>query len=161
MELGVIAIGATVIALCAIPFIATANNRKKKQKELLNGLNTIATTQQSHLGIHDFGMEFAIGLSSAKNYVFFYKNLKNGQPISTCIPINTVQNCKILESKQRAGSESILQKLELVITFLDKESTTCSLVFFDAEEHFQPNGEMSLIRQWETNIKQAMEFYQN
>ena len=62
MELGVIAIGATVIALCAMPFIATANNRKKKQKELLNGLNTIATTQQSHLGIHDFGMEFAIGL---------------------------------------------------------------------------------------------------
>ncbi|WP_067031096.1 hypothetical protein [Allomuricauda sp. CP2A] len=161
MELGVIAIGATVIALCAMPFIATANNRKKKQKELLNGLNTIATTQQSHLGIHDFGMEFAIGLSSAKNYVFFYKNLKNGQPISICIPINTIKNCKILESKQGAGSEAILQKLELVITFLDKESTPCTLVFFDTDEHFQPNGELSLIRQWETNIKQAMEFYPN
>lgn len=165
MELGTMVIGAIVIALCSLPFIVIARNRKKKEKVLLNGLDTVAKSNHSDLGICDFGMDFAIGLSSPKNYLFFYKERKNGEIITECIPVNLIQSCMVHKVKRRVktkqGGEEILEKLELIISLHVRKPSTFNLLFFDSEEHYQLSGELELISRWELIIKEAMEFYPN
>ncbi|KAB7530281.1 hypothetical protein F8C76_01880 [Flagellimonas olearia] len=163
MELEIMAIGAVIIALCAVPFIATVRIRKKEEKVLLDGLNTIAKSHHSDVGIHDFGVDFAIGLSSAKNHLFFYKEQKKGKTITECIPINLIQSCMIHKVKRRVktkkGTEEVLQRLELVFNLHGSEPSTCSLPFYDSEQHYQPSGELPLIEMWELTIKEARRFY--
>ena len=162
MEIGTMAIGAVIIALCAVPFITTARSRKKKEKALFNGLETLAKSHHSDVGVHDFGMDFAIGLSSPKNHLFFYKERKNGKTITECIPVNLIQSCMVHKVKRREktknGTEEVLHKLELVVNLQGKPSTS-SLLFYDSEEHYQPSGELALIVMWELIIKEAMGFY--
>ena len=55
-----------------------ARGRKRKQKELLNKLKSIAQSNNTDIGNFDFGPGFVVGLSSAKNYILFYKKKSDG-----------------------------------------------------------------------------------
>ncbi|MCK0160359.1 hypothetical protein [Allomuricauda sp. F6463D] len=163
MELGTIIIGLLIIALCALPFIFMARGRKRKQKELLDNLKNIAESNNTDIGTFDFGPGFVIGLSSAKNYVLFYKKKKE-QHIEMCIPINTLRKCEVKEAKQsvaaQKGKEEIINKLELVC-YSNASSNSNSFEFYNADDFLQLNGELQLAKKWENMVKEAMELYRS
>ncbi len=162
MELGTIIIGLIITALCAMPFIFMARGRKRKQKELLDNLKGIAESNKTDVENFDFGPGFAIGLSSAKNHILFFKKKKE-QDIEMCIPVNTLRKCEVKEVKRRItakkGKEEIIDKLELVFYSNDKSSNPKSFELYNSDDFLQLNGELQLAKKWKGMVNQAMEFY--
>ena len=164
MELGTIIIGLIIIALCAAPFIFMARGRKRKQKELLNKLKSIAQSNNTDIGNFDFGPGFVVGLSSAKNYILFYKK-KSEQDIEKCIPVDNLRKCEVKETKQRIrskkGTEGIIDKLELVLYPKDQSAAPNSFEFYNSDDFLQLNGELQLAKKWSGIVKEAMEFHKS
>lgn len=162
MEIGIWAIGLAIIVLCAIPFITMAINKNKKQSLMIKELQDLAKSNSSDLGTFDLGIDFAIGLSTAKNYIYFYKSGID-EPTKDCIAINSVHGCQVRMTKQRLkskkGFEEVLQKLELEFDFHDRNVPSVRWCFYDMDKHYQLNGELELIKKWESEIKQALAFY--
>lgn len=139
-----------------------ARSRKQEQRELLTALTAMANSYNSDVKSFDFGKGFAVGVSSAKNYVFFFKK-KNGKAVEKCVPVNGILKCETrvgkIRVKTQKGSEDIIDKLELVFTLNGEDRPSDSFEFYDSDEHFQLNGELELIGKWEALIKDAMKFY--
>ncbi|GAB3654763.1 hypothetical protein GCM10028791_25610 [Echinicola sediminis] len=159
MELETTVIGLVGLVLCILPFVLLQRSRKKKEKELHKGLNAIASSVDSELGTKDFGFEFAIGVSTNKNHILYYKKTKE-EEVEEIIPIQTVENCsvnaikRIISSKER--EETIIDKLEL--EFLLKKKSKISLVFYNRKEGTQLNGELALIKKWESLVHQCISY---
>ncbi|MCR9228444.1 MAG: hypothetical protein NXH90_13580 [Flavobacteriaceae bacterium] len=162
MEIGIWAIGLAIIFLCTIPFIGMAINRNKKKRIIIKELQNLAKSHNSDLGTFDLGIDFAIGLSTAKNYLYFYRG-ENNEITKDCIAINSIEHCRVNLTKQRLkskkGFEEVLQKLELEFDFHTNELPSVRWSFYDSDKQYQPNGELDLIKKWEGNIKQALAFY--
>ena len=162
MEIGIWAIGLAIIVLCAIPFIAMAINKNKKQRLMIKELQDLAKSYSSDLGTFDHGIEFAIGMSTAKNYIYFYQSGID-EPTKDCIAVNSVLGCQVRMTKRRLkskkGFEEVLQKLELEFDFNDGKVPPVRWCFYDTDKYYQPNGELGLIKKWESDIQHALSFY--
>lgn len=162
MDIEIIAIGVGITSLLVLPFVAINKSKNTKHKAQKQELNQIAASVQSDVATFDFGLDFAIGLSSAKNYIFYHKKTQGGS-FAKHIPINTIKSCRANEIKRkvkmRKHSEDMLCKLELVFTFNDDETPPCNLTFYDSDEHYQINGEYALAKKWEAIVNEAMAFY--
>ncbi|WP_215224025.1 hypothetical protein [Echinicola shivajiensis] len=157
MEIESTVMGLVGLALCIIPFVLLQRSRKKKEQELLGGLNAIADIANNELDISDFGFEFAIGVSADKSHVFYYKKT-NEKVQEESIALEMVENCTIHTVNRlitvKDKKESIIEKLELI--FLLKNNAKSRLEFFNGEEKSQLTGEMDLIKKWESIIHQCM-----
>lgn len=157
--MGTTILGLVAITLCILPFLGIHLSRKKTEKELISGLRTIADACNSKLASWDCGVEFAIGISSPKNYLFFYKK-RSGTLIKHCVPLFDIQNCTVNCIKRNIQngniSETIIDKLELVLIPYDPQKTPIVFVFFNSDEHFRPNGEPPLIKKWEAIVNDAL-----
>ncbi|MEY8780627.1 hypothetical protein AB9K32_09385 [Allomuricauda sp. XS_ASV26] len=162
MELGTISIGVVVIALSAMPFVLMAKGKKRKQKELLDKLKNIAASLGSDVANVDYGRKMALGISSAKNYILFYKETKD-KIVEKTVPVNTLLKCEVNEAKQRVRvnkrTEEILERIELVFYSKDKSAAPISFELYNADEYLQLNGELQLAKKWHGITKEAMEFY--
>ena len=151
MELGTSIMGLFAIALFVLPVVILSKSRKNKEKELLVGLNAMASSSNNDIGIADYGMEFAIGLSKSKTHVFFYKKSKT-QEIRTTILLDQVQKCvpELTKRKIRTknGTESVIDKIELLFFFKDKSLNVKRVELFNSDEYSQINGEIELIEKW-------------
>lgn len=159
MDIGTIIIGLITITLCIIPFFLMKKSRKLKEKHLLNGLIALADSYQCELGKHDVSFDFAIGLSVANNYLFFYKH-RNEIKIEESIPLDAIVGCRV-ESKTRTikpgkSRVTVYDKLELVFVPQGGQTPLTKLVFFHADEHFQLNGQLQLLQEWESRINDAL-----
>ncbi|NDV44105.1 hypothetical protein [Flagellimonas sediminis] len=159
MELGTSIMGLFAIALFVLPVVILNKSRKNKEKELLVGLNAMASSNNSHIEIVDYGMEFAIGLSKSKSLVFFYKKGKT-QEVRTTIPLNQVQKCVPEYTKRKIrtknGTESVIDKIELLFHFKDRGLESKRLEFFNSEEYSQINSEIELIEKWTSLINGSL-----
>ncbi|UCS91752.1 hypothetical protein KZP23_13480 [Echinicola marina] len=157
MDLSSTVMGLVGLVLCILPFVLLQRSRKKKENELKEGLEAIATQARSEVGAKDLGFEFAVGLSPNKDHLFYYKKT-NEKVQEESIPIATVENCtmhtvnRFMNTKK--GKESIIDKLELV--FILKNGVKSQLEFFNGEEKSQLNGELSLVKKWESMVHQLI-----
>lgn len=160
MELGTTIMGLAAIALFVLPVVAMNKSRKNKEKELLEGLKTLATSNNSDIHSFDFGMEFAIGLSQSKRQVFFHKRGK-AKIVEQCISLEKVQKCFSDFTKRRIrtknGVESVIEKIELVMISNEKDNEIIRLGFFNSEEYSQMNGEIELVEKWQAVINGCLE----
>ncbi|MEP4532979.1 MAG: hypothetical protein ABJ004_07830 [Cyclobacteriaceae bacterium] len=159
MEFGTTILGLVAIALCIIPFVVMHKSRKKREQDLIDGLKAVADSYSSDVTTYDCGMEFSIGISWARNYIFYYK--KTDQEVfELCVPLTAIRKCQVNNVKRsiktQAGSQTVIDKLEL--TFLPKDTSISPsrFEFFNSNEHFQMNGELLLIRKWEGIVNKAL-----
>ncbi|VXD11216.1 hypothetical protein [Marinoscillum sp. 108] len=159
MELGTTIIGLGATALCIVPFVLMRRSTKKKEHELINGLKVIAASYNREVSIYDCGIDFAVGISAARDFVFFVK-IRNEEMLEQCIPLNAIQKCRIDSTKRsiktKGGHESVTDKLELTFLPIDKSIAASQFEFFNSEDHFQLNGELQLIKKWEALINEIL-----
>ncbi|MEO9476724.1 MAG: hypothetical protein ABJG41_14375 [Cyclobacteriaceae bacterium] len=159
MEFGTTIFGLVAIALCIAPFLVMHKSRKKKEQDLIDGLKAIADSYNSDIATYDCGIEFSIGISSAKNYIFYYK--KTDQHVSElCVPLNAISKCQADSIKRsvktQAGTETVIDRLELTFIPKDKSIAPSRFEFFNSNEHFQLNGELPLVRKWEGVVNTSL-----
>lgn len=151
MNLGTAITGGIFIAIFMLPFIFMLSGRKKKEKQLLQSMLTIANNHQCKISQQEISEEFAIGLDETKNQLFFFKKA-NGKEITQHVNLSEIKLCKVTKTGNVTGNKDdsykSIDKLDLHFSFLDKKNRDISFSFYDSEENFGLNGEIQLIEKW-------------
>ncbi|UXP31141.1 hypothetical protein N6H18_12360 [Reichenbachiella agarivorans] len=158
MELTTIT-GLVVIALCVMIFVIIHKSRVNKERELVNGLKAIALSCNSDIQEVECGLEFAIGMSDVKDYVFFYKK-RQDYTNEQYVPLSAVGKCYVQSVRRphpaKGSTEVIIDKLDLILEFKDKKLGQRRFEFYNSDERLQMNGEMQLIQNWESIINNCL-----
>ena len=151
MNLGTIIIGIICIALCAMPFILTSINKKKKQKKILNTLNDLAKRNNSTIIQHEICAYYAIGIDESKKTVSFILN--NGDTTEEqFINLSKIKSCDIVNIKKPVNKKNELSRLYLKLNPIDKNETHHNLEFFNTDVNYQIHNEIQSIENWNTTI---------
>lgn len=151
MNLGTAITGAIFMAIFMLPFIFMLQGRKRKEKQLLKSIFSIANIHNCKISQHELCDEFAIGLDEVANQLFFFRK-KSENEISQHINLSEIKSCKVIKTVHNVNnkdeSNKTIDKLELQFSFLDKKNSDVLLSFYDAEENMELNGEIQTIEKW-------------
>lgn len=153
MELGMTIISGTLILLIIVPITLMQLKKRNNEQVLLKSLKALSNQQNCKLTKYDVTNDFAIGLDQATKTLFYYKNtvLEN---ISKHVNLSHFINCEIFEIRQNntKNQQGEITTLTLVLYPVDKSKTTETLNIYNAEENYQLNGEVELIKKWKDLI---------
>lgn len=151
MNLGTAIVGAIFIAIFMLPFIFMLNGRKKKEKQLMQSILTVASNHNCKISQQDISEEFAIGLDETLNQLFFLKKTTEKE-IAQHVNLGEIKSCKVIKTEHFTGnkedSSKLIDKLDLHFSFLDRKNSDISFVFYDSEENFGMDGEIQMIEKW-------------
>ncbi|MEB8327900.1 hypothetical protein OO009_00910 [Flavobacteriaceae bacterium KMM 6897] len=123
----------------------------RKSFKLELGKNNIILTEQENWG------NTFIGIDKEQKKILYMKFLE-AQPTIHLIELSKIQACeidsKVATVKTKIKKETILQKLNLKITFLNAKNVEAILNFYDAEEIYAEDFEMARAEKWNTIIKE-------
>ena len=91
MNLGTAITGAIFIAIFMLPFIFMLQGRKKKEKQLLQSISTVANNQNCKISKYELCEEFAIGLDETANQLFFLKRTED-QEIAQFVNLSEIKS---------------------------------------------------------------------
>lgn len=157
MELGMTIISGTLILLIIVPITLMQLKKRKNEQVLLKSLKTLSNQQNCKLTNYDVTNDFAIGLDQASKNLFYYKNtvLEN---ISKHVNLSQFINCEIYEIKRNntKDKQGEITTLNLVLYPMDESKTPETLKIYNAEENYQLNGEVGLIKKWKDLISLSL-----
>jgi len=157
MDLGTTIIGIVCIILCALPFVLTNKNKKKKEKEVLNKLKEFAKQHNSEIYTHEVSECYAIGLNESKNAISFLQKTKEEMKFQF-IDLNTIKNSEINNiSKTLRKNETTLDKLHLKLNAANKNKPSIVLEFYNSDINFQPGNEFDSIEKWNKIINNLLQ----
>ncbi|WP_405608351.1 hypothetical protein [Polaribacter sp. Asnod1-A03] len=156
MDLGTTIIGVISITICALPFILTSRNKKKKEKELLNSLINFARQNGSEITKHEIGTYFAIGLDESKNTISFLQKTKKSSQFQF-IDLSLIKKCQINNiSKSLSNNETVVDKLNLNLTTLSIKDADFNLQFYNSNISFQLSSEFDSLEKWNKIINNIL-----
>jgi len=151
MNSGTIIVGTIILVSFILPFVLMIRSRKKKEKQLLMSLTTIANNHNCKISLHELFVEFAIGLDEKANQLFFFRKIKENETAQH-INLADVKHCKVNKTGHVIGNSgenyNTIDKLELQFSFLDKKNPDELLVFYNADENTQLSEEILTIEKW-------------
>ena len=152
MDTGTIIITSILLLSCILPFIMMGKQRMKKEKQLLQALQKIATNNHETINTYDLMGKAAIGINNKNSQLYFYKKV-NEQIIETVVMLDTVKKCQLVKTERKNASQAITQsdidKIELVFQFHDQQTESNHIVFYDvATDGFNINRELQLATKW-------------
>ena len=92
-------LGLIIVALCVLPFVMMHYHWAKKEKKMLQSLQEIAQKQDSSIDQHEFCGSFVMGIDTRKNFLFFFKQKKEGE-IAQCINLSETRTCQVLKKQE-------------------------------------------------------------
>ena len=156
MDLATAFIGIGSITLCALPFVITSKNKKKKEKQLLNSLKDFSKKHDSELTQHETGENYAIGLDTTKNMVYFLQKGEEKENLQF-VDLATIKSCEINNiSKSLAKNEKTLDRLNLKLNAIDKNKPSIVLEFYNSDISFLPINEFDSIEKWNRIINNLL-----
>jgi len=159
MDLGSAIIGAVAIIICALPFVMMSRSRKKREKAFLQSLSKIATQNNCQINQHEIFGNFAIGIDETKNFVFFFRQVKDNE-IEQLVDLSEIQSCKVINTsrnfKNKDGNQKVIDKLELSFTPTAKNKPEIKMEFFNADVNIQLYGELQSIEKWSKLINDRL-----
>lgn len=151
MNSGTIIVGAIILVSLILPFVLMIRSRKKKEKQLLLSLTTIANNHNYKISLYDLFVEFAIGIDEKANQLFFFRKTKEKETAQH-INLADVKTCKVIKTGHSIGhsgdNNNTIDKLELKFSFLDKKNPDVFLVFYDSDENTHLSEEILTIEKW-------------
>lgn len=155
MDIGIIITGAILIAICILPFVLMERNSRKQEKLLFQSLSNIADKQNCKITVHECCEEYIIGLDEPKNFLFFFKRVKDKE-ISEQINLAEIQNCKIINTSRSNGNEKVIDKLELSLISNTKKTPDILLELYNSDDRMQLGEDFLLIERWVKKINERL-----
>lgn len=159
MELGTAIIGLIVLTATFLPFVIIHRNKGKKDHEFLVQLTRIAFANRSDIAHWDKVMDLSLGISSDNRYLFYVRK-EGDQWTERWIDLETIESCTsntIRRSVQgKAGKDSVIERLELVLIPIKTSKDPIHLEIFDAQKSLQITEEFNLLKKWEGMIQNAL-----
>lgn len=88
----------------------------RKKKELANGLEDLASLNQSTIEFRNIGSNYAIGVDKNKQQLFFYKMMEEGV-VKNVFNLENFSHCEL----KKEGVESYIGELKLVLSRNSRE----------------------------------------
>lgn len=156
MDSGTAIVGIICLLVCTLPFVYGSMNRKKKDRKVLEALNSIATIQKCKITQHDICHNYGIGIDENENFAFF--QLKNGKEFEpTYVDLATVNNCSINKITRTAvNNEKLIEQLHLEFSSKQKNGKPMRFEFFNADKYFQLSDEIKMINKWNEIINNQL-----
>lgn len=152
MDTGTTIMGLGFLFFCIIIFLIMIQKNKKKEMKLLKALGALAKGSNCKIVQYDIWKNSAIGIDDATSILFFIRNTED-HSASFQIDLSAMQHCRIINSRKTESNEdgkfSVIEKLELAFTNMDKNKDDSILLFYTLDnDTFSLNGELQLIEKW-------------
>lgn len=157
MNLGITITSTVLVLLVVAPVVLIQQQQKNKERKLLKALKSLASQYNSSITEYDIFKNFAIGLDSHNNNLFFYKS-HLAHETSQRINLNTIKSCGVSNSKKpnHKNSNGDIVRLELVLNSASNSNDNQSIEIYNQTEDFQLNGELEIVRKWEHTIRKIL-----
>ena len=158
MDRDITVIGVVLVLTVLSPFVLHYISGKRKEKRFLGELKAMAGAGKFHLNHFDsWRNNYAIGLSEETGILFYVNRLKN---LRSLVDLSEVADCRLSAvNRQVTGGNSspvLVGRLDLVISYQDRNIKETVLEFFDSDEFITPDLELPVIRKWHELIKSKM-----
>jgi hypothetical protein len=153
MDLGIVLIGAIVIAIFAVPFIVMGRNRKKVEKQFLQSLISLADKNNYQIFIHEFCTDYSIGIDTKENVILFYRKTKD-RVIEETIKLADFKKCQIVKTKN--NNQKSIDRLNLHFIPLASNQPETILEFYNIEDNLQIFGQYQSIERWSKIINNQL-----
>jgi len=152
IDTGTILTAIFFLLLCTIPFILLNISHRKRVKQNLQLLKSVAGKYNLKVSTFNTWGNTSIGMDEAANVVFFTKKTADGD-ITQQVALTDAEKCRIANIKRTESDGdhhySLTEKLELVFETRDRKKAETALPFFDIQfDGGMLTGELQLAEKW-------------
>ncbi len=119
MELGTALVGIIVALICIVPFVVLNIKKKKREKEILQSLYSLATEHNCNISDYDVWNHSSIGIDDHNQYLFYTRMIKNNLETHS-IKLSEVQRSSVSKINRTVKTEDssfeIIDRVELVLS---------------------------------------------
>lgn len=152
MDFGSTIVGVIVLLICIIPFVVLSRNNRKRKQIVVDRLNQLAERSNCSISRFDIWNNSAVGIDDTAHQAFFTRKINDTE---TALQINLldVQKCRLMNTGRTVnpaeGNQKVIEKLELVFTYRNKDKRETSLEFYNRDfDSLTLSGELQLIEKW-------------
>jgi hypothetical protein len=126
----------SVIVLVLITLIVIGKiNKKKKEKQLLQALLTVAEKNNSKITEFDLWNNSRIGIDKATRKLFFIRKTET-EEVTKVVDLHEILKGKVVNtsksSNYKGSNQTVVERIELVLTNRDKNKPDVILEFYNA-----------------------------
>lgn len=155
MNLQITIMGIIGVVLCAMPFIITNRNRKKKEKQMLKTLKDLAKQKGYEITEFEVCGDYVIGIDLTKNVIFF--QLKSKEEVNIqFVDLSTIKKCHVSNISRTSSNDKIIERLELILTPTEKNKPEIIFEFYNVELSYQLSGEFQSIEKWNELVQKQL-----
>ncbi|WP_108424871.1 hypothetical protein [Flagellimonas amoyensis] len=155
IDFGTLLIGSITVAICAIPFVLTIGSRKKREKQMMKSLQTLAAQHNCQIGQREFCGNYVLGMDKADRFVFFYQAIKE-QTKEQTVDLMEVAACKPMNIGRKIAGERVVERLGLEFVPMDKDISEIHLELYNNDHSFQLRGELQSMEKWSRLINDRL-----
>ena len=151
IEPGTIITAILFLLVCSIPFILLRRNARKREKQFIDQLITVAQKNNCNITKHSFWGHAAIGIDENAHMVFFTKKtaeLETGQQLA----LQEIQKCRVINTsrtERNDGNFAMTDKLELAFEPKDRNKAQTAFTFYDSShDGAMLTGELQMAEKW-------------
>jgi hypothetical protein len=152
MDFGTSLIGILFLLFCFIIFVILSRSNRKREKQLLQQLISLAKHNNSTISQHDIWKSSAIGIDKTANILFVICDINNQSNAHT-INLSEVQRCRVINTNKTINnnedSYTVIGKVELAFSNRDKNKPEAIVEFYNIDnDNATLSGELQLSEKW-------------
>lgn len=152
MNITTIIIGLMLALLFLVPVVFLARASARAKKKYLKDLYDLAENNNCSLSEHDHWNNSAIGIDKEHRHLFYINRTTNNEQ-TQIIDLTEVRQCQVVNKSKNAGKKAnytpILERLGLVLNYLNKDNPDAWLDFYNSDfDSTIPEKEFKLAEKW-------------
>jgi len=155
IDWGTAIVGVVSLLIFIVPLALINYNRKKKETQMLQSLNTWASQQKCGITHHELCGDFALGIDQNKKVVFFIKQKKD-ETIQQLINLESIHSCqaaiKSQSHKHEGGNYTTTERIDLCFVSKEKNKSETNLELYNRQTNSQLSGELQFVENWAKQI---------
>ncbi len=147
IDFGTLLIGSLTVAICAIPFVLTIGGRKRREKQMMRSLQTMAAQHNCQIGQREFCGNYLLGMDQGGRYVFFHQVSKEAIE-ERAVDLMEIVACKPINIGRKIAGERVVERLGLEFVPMDQDMPEITLELYNNDHSFQLRGELQSMEKW-------------
>lgn len=145
MDKETLIIAAILLAISVLPFVLVARNRKRREKQLLFELKTMAQCYEGKIDQHEICGNMILGLDLDKKYVFYLKKGKESDKVKF-VPLENFWKCEL--TKLTNSESHSISIMELKFSPKSNKENEVNIELYNEKESFQLGEELMFAQSW-------------
>lgn len=159
MNLSTILIGLVLILLFLVPVIFLVRASSGSKRKFIKDLIDLAKSKNCSISEHDHWNNRIIGMDKDHRNLFYINKTTNNE-LTAVIDLTQVKHCEVVKKSRNTGKKAnnlpVIQKLELVFSYIDNNKPDTSLDFFNSDfDSSFPEDEFKLAEKWAGIVNEA------